>query len=62
MAKRKIFSDDDDDNSKNDKNKKRPKIIFEPCPPVSSIKDLISIGKTNKFYIIFKIINIIKFS
>ena len=50
MAKRKIFSDDDDDNSKNDKNKKRPKIIFESCPPVSSIKDLINIGKTNKFY------------
>ena len=36
--------------------KKRPKIILENTPPVNSIKDLISVGKTLKFY---KNINVI---
>ena len=55
MPKRKTFSDNEEEDIeiisvKKNNNKKRPKIIFEDCPPVKSIKDLIIIGKTNKFY------------
>jgi stage V sporulation protein K len=60
MPKRKIDFDDEyvDDtivpkkNKKGDDNvsKKIPKIKLENCPPVSSLKDLVNIGKANKFY------------
>ena len=61
MPKRKIDFDDeyvDDTNVSNKKNKKGddtvskkiPKIKLENCPPVSSLKDLVNIGKANKFY------------
>lgn len=59
MPKRKvIFSDseDDDDNQNKIEKKKvkfiprRPTIKIEPCPPINCLKDLIAIGKQNKFY------------
>lgn len=64
MTKRKIFSDDENEEiicnltptSKAPSKKRRPKIILENTPPVSSIKELIEVGKTLKFY---KNINVI---
>lgn len=52
-----IYSDDEEylveENTSNKKQKKnitRPKLIIENSPPVNNLKDLISIGKTLKFY------------
>jgi len=63
MPKRKtIFSDDEEEivctltPPLKPQPKKRPKIILENTPPVNSIKDLIDVGKTAKFY---KNINVI---
>lgn len=62
MVKRKIVYDDENDdysieyskspseNKKRKVDKKAPKLNLENCPPVSSLKELINIGKTNKFY------------
>lgn len=60
MPKRKIvFSeseeDGDSDQYKIEKKKikftpRRPTIKIDPCPPVNSLKDLITIGKQHKFY------------
>jgi SpoVK/Ycf46/Vps4 family AAA+-type ATPase len=57
MSKRKtIFSDDDEEflctlsSPKAASKKKRPKIILDNTPPVNSIKELIEVGKTLKFY------------
>ena len=58
MTKRKIIYSDDEEylveeNTSNKKQKKiitRPKLIIENSPPVNNLKDLISIGKTLKFY------------
>jgi SpoVK/Ycf46/Vps4 family AAA+-type ATPase len=63
MVKRKIVYDDEDDDytidcdthpstetKKRKIEKKAPKLNLENCPSVSSLKDLINIGKTNKFY------------
>jgi SpoVK/Ycf46/Vps4 family AAA+-type ATPase len=63
MVKRKIVYDDEDDDytieqdsspRENKKrkidNKKPPKLNLENCPSVSSLKELINVGKTNKFY------------
>ena len=48
MVKRK--SDDNYDNQPSTKKIFRPKIIFDNCPIIENLKDLIEIGKTNKFY------------
>ena len=64
MPKRRLFDDDDDDDDedyveeKKEEKKldkkpvpnKKPKLKLENCPPVSSIKDLIAVGKQNKFF------------
>lgn len=58
MTKRKIIYSDDEEylfeeKPSNKKQKKiitRPKLIIENSPPVNNLKDLISIGKTLKFY------------
>lgn len=51
MVKRKIIYDDDDEEQKIVENKKpSKKIKFETLPPINSIKDLITIGKTYKYY------------
>ena len=59
MPKRKIIysdsEDDDDIQNKIEKKKikftpRRPIIKIEPCPPINCLKDLIAIGKQNKFY------------
>ena len=52
MSKRKIIDESKNGESKNEDIviKKRQKIKFEDTPIVNSIKDLIEIGKTNKFY------------
>ena len=63
MPKRKtIFSDDEDEilrtlsSPKPSSKKRRPRIILENTPPVNSIKELIAVAKTLKFY---KNINVI---
>jgi SpoVK/Ycf46/Vps4 family AAA+-type ATPase len=43
MKKRKITNINDTD-------KKRPKIVFEDCPPISCLKDLIELGKKGIFF------------
>jgi hypothetical protein len=52
MSKRKIIDESKNGDGKNEDIiiKKRQKIKFEDTPVVNSIKDLIEIGKTNKFY------------
>ena len=50
MPKRKIFDNDAELETQPEKKKKIPKIKLDNSPPVSSIKDLIHIGKQNKFY------------
>ena len=57
MPKRKVIFSDSEDSEEYDKIKKkkrkisvRPIIKIDPCPPINSIKDLIAIGKTSKFY------------
>lgn len=60
MPKRKTFDDDDEDEYIEEKKEKKiivpipnkkPKLKLENCPSVSSIKDLIDIGKQNKFFL-----------
>lgn len=58
MPKRKVIFSDSEDSEEHDKTIKkkkrkisiRPVIKIDPCPPINSIKDLIAIGKTSKFY------------
>ena len=53
MAKRKLLDLDNDNNDEEEKQPsytKRKKIKLEDLPPINSIQDLISIGKTLKFY------------
>lgn len=56
MAKRKFLDNDSDNEDKDKETQKRPiysarkKVKFEDLPPINSIQDLISIGKTLKFY------------